>query len=84
MYSRLSFENAVRSAQILGWSRRAVSLKAGRQILCGDQVWKQHLHGFNAVGDDVANLVDLAHTSGAQFLKYLVVADALGGFVAHV
>ena len=87
MYSRLSFVKRC-EARDIGMVKAGHELdlaqEAGGQILASGQVGKQDLHGFDAVGDDVADLVDLAHTAGAQLFKNLVVADSLAGLVAHV
>ena len=47
------------------------------------QIRKQHLHGFDAVGNDVADLVDLAHSAGAQNADDLVIADGRTDFEIH-
>ena len=49
--------------------------KAVGEIGLIDEIGKQHLHGFHAIRDDVADLVDLAHAAGAKDADNLIVAD---------
>ena len=47
------------------------------QVRISFHVRKQHLHGFNALGKNVLDLVDLAHASLAKNFNNLVVANAV-------
>ena len=45
-----------------------------RQFLVGVQIRQQHLHRLDAIGDGVADLVDLAHAARAKHADNLVIA----------
>ena len=58
-----------------------LALETGGQILPSRQVREQDFHGFDAVGDDVPHPPDPAHSSAAQLVKNLVIADTLAGLL---
>ena len=74
-------------AAILGCSRLACTLISRRKRSassgCIGEIGKQHLHGFDAVRNDIADLVHLAHAAGAEDADDLVVADGGTNFEIH-
>jgi len=60
-----------------------LAAEALRQVGGLAQIGQQHLHGFQAVGDEIADFVDRAHAAGAEALHHLIVADALANLVSH-
>src|SRR5882762_10527242 len=53
------------------------------EFFASGEIGQEDFHGLDAVGNRVADLVDAAHSAGAQFAENLVVANALD-FFAHV
>lgn len=72
---------------MLGWWRLASSWISRRKRATNSSETArpgEDLHGLGSVGDSVADLVDLAHSSGAEDACDFVVADLVSDSDGHV
>ena len=58
--------------------------EAVRQLRLLFQIRQQNLHGFDAVGNHIADFEYLAHAAGAQGRNNFVIADSVPDLQAHI
>jgi len=51
------------------------------EIFLASEVGEENLHGLDAVRDGVADLVDFAHASGAEYAEDFIITEALSDCV---
>jgi hypothetical protein len=54
-----------------------------REFGVSGKIRKQNFHGFRAVRDQVPDLVDLSHATGAQLTYDLIIADSVTDLKSH-
>jgi hypothetical protein len=57
--------------------------KAVSQLRLSRKIREQHLHGLDAVRNDIPDLIDLPHAAGAENADNLIVADVRADLEVH-